>query len=169
MIKNINNSNGVNFDSPANKETLASSIQLKPQKIDSANSYVLQSSPVNTKTIDLDLIKPYLQKRIPFGVLIGELKREIVEAAVLRSIPIKQELLDRIRESIEVLTPKPNALPNESYIKDQIDISGLGYEAKVKQLLLHPENSKYKMEVSKDLKGQLLELNQSLDKSIRNN
>jgi len=169
LIKNINNSNGVNFDSPANKEMFASSIQLKPQKIDSANSYVLQSSPVNTKTIDLDLIKPYLQKRIPFGVLIGELKREIVEAAVLRSIPIKQELLDRIRESIEVLTPKPNVLPNESYIKDQIDISGLGYEAKVKQFLLDPDNSKNKMEVAKDLKGQLLELNQVFEKFIRKN
>jgi len=169
LIKNIKDINTANSDYPVKQERLTSATQLKSQMMDSDNSSVLQGSSVNTKIINLNLIKPYLQKRIPFGKIIGELKREIIESAVLKNIPIKQELLERIRKSIEVLAPKPNTLPNESYIKDQIDISGIGYEAKVKQLLLHPENSKNKMEVSKDLKGQLLELNQSLDKSIRNN
>ena len=107
--------------------------------------------------------------RKPLGELIGELRREVLESAVLKNIPIKQELIERIRETLKILTPKPDSLPKEFNIKRQVDISGIGYEGKVKQLLLYPENSKNKFELGKDLKGQLLELNQILENSIRKN
>ena len=157
------------IDYPAKQERITSTIQLQPQQIDNSKSYVLQDSPGNSKIIDLDLIKPYLLTRKPLGELIGELRREVLESAVLKNIPIKQELIERIRETLKILTPKPDSLPKEFNIKRQVDISGIGYEGKVKQLLLYPENSKNKLELGKDLKGQLLELNQILENSIRKN
>ena len=157
------------MDYPAKQERITSTIQLQPQQIDNSKSYVLQDSPGNSKIIDLDLIKPYLLTRKPLGELIGELRREVLESAVLKNIPIKQELIERIRETLKILTPKPDSLPKEFNIKRQVDISGIGYEGKVKQLLLYPEDSKNKLELGKDLKGQLLELNQILENSIRKN
>ena len=60
--------------------------------------------------------------RKPLGELIGELRREVLESAVLKNIPIKQELIERIRETLEILTPKPNSLPKEYLIlPSQVD------------------------------------------------
>ena len=169
FIQNVKDIKTSAIDYPAKQEKITSTIQLHPQQIDNGKSYVLQDSPGNSKIFDLELIKPYLLTRKPLGELIGELRREVLESAVLKNIPIKQELIERIRETLEILTPKPDSLPKEFNIKRQVDISGIGYEGKIKQLLLYPENSKNKLELGKDLKGQLLELNQILENSIRKN
>ena len=97
------------------------------------------------------------------------MKREVLGSTVLKKVPIKLEIIERIRETLKILTPKQNTLPTASYIKRQVEISGIGYEAKVKQLLLYPENPRNKIELGKDLKGQLLELNRISEKAISKN
>ena len=156
--QNSKDTNILTLDYSAKFKNLALRTQTESKKIDNENRSTLKDSPVNFKIIDLDFINPYLPIKKPLGKLIGYLKRELLGSSVLKKISIKPELIERIRETLQILTPKPNTLPKASYIKRQVEISGIGYEAKVKQLLLYPEDPRTKIELTKDLKGQLLEL-----------
>ncbi len=167
LVQNNKDGEGSNLNYAPKPKNLGSIIQAQSSRIDNGNNYAQKNSQANSKIIDLRLIKPYLPIRKPFGKLIGELKREVLESPILKKINIQPELKDRLRETLQILTPKPNTLPKESYIKRQVEISGIHYEAKVKQLLSQPENPKTKIDVSKDLKGQLLELSQISEKVIR--
>ena len=168
-ISNQNVKDGFKYclDPPAKLETFGHTFKAQAQKIENVSSNVIQDSTLNFKKINLELIKPYLPSKKPFGKLIGELKREILESSVLKNIPIKPELIERLNETLQILTPRADTRPNESYLRRQIDISGVRYEAKLKQLLFQPEIPENRMELAKDLKGQLLELNQISEKVIR--
>jgi len=125
--------------------------------------------PVNLKKFGFETIKPYLYSRKAIGKLIAELKIEILESPVLKNFSIKSELLIRFRETLQQLTPKLDLPFSESDVKQQINLSGINYEAKLKKFLLQPENPKIKFELGNDLKGQLLELKQISDNNIKLN
>jgi hypothetical protein len=143
-------------------------IRIEFQKTDSRFKSVFFDSPVNPGTVDLELIKPYLPSRTPLGKLVGELTRDILDSPILKELKIQPQLLEKLRETLQVLTPKLGVIPNEVKIKEQVEKSGIRYEAKVKQFLAQTENPKMKLELAKDLKGQLLDLLQVTEKSIKN-
>jgi hypothetical protein len=118
-------------------------------------------------TVDLELVKPYLPTRTPLGKLVGELNRDILGSQVLKELKVPPQLLEKLRETLEVLTPKPGITPNEVEIEEQVEKSGVRYEAKVKEFLRQTENSKIRQELTKDLKGQLLELHQVTEKKLK--
>ena len=143
-------------------------IRIQFQKTDSGFKPVFLDSPVKPGTVDLELIKPYLPSRTPLGKLVGELTRDILDSPVLKELKIQPQLLEKLRETLQVLTPKLGVTPDKVEIEEQVEKSGIRYEAKVKQFLAQTENPKMKLELAMDLKGQLLDLLQATEKSIKN-
>jgi hypothetical protein len=143
------------------------SIRIQFEKTDNGFKTIFLDPPVKSDTVDLELVKPYLPSRTPFGKLVGELTRDILGSPVLKELKVSTQLVEKLRETLEVLTPKPGITPDEVKIKEQVEKSGVRYEAKVKEFLRHTENSKVRQELTKDLKGQLLELLQVTEKNIK--
>ncbi len=143
-------------------------VRIQFQKVENGFTPVLLDPPEKLGGVELDLIKPYLPARTPLGKLVGELTRDILGSPVLKELGIKPELIERLRETLQILTPKSGVLPKGTEIEEQVDKSGVRYEAKVKQTLTQPENTQYRLELAKDLKGQLLDLVKITDKAIKN-
>jgi hypothetical protein len=96
------------------------------------------------------------------------LTRDILGSPVLKELQIQPQLLEKLRETLQVLTPKPGVTPGEVEIEEQVEKSGVRYEAKVKQFLTQTDDQKVGLELTRDLKGQLLDLLQVTEKSIKN-
>jgi hypothetical protein len=145
------------------------SIRIQFEKTDSGFKPIFIDPPVKPGgSVDLELIKPYLPSRTPLGKLVGELTRDILGSPVLKELQIQPQLLEKLRETIQVLTPKPGITPDKIKIEEQVEKSGVRYEAKVKNFLTQTENPKVRLELTKDLKGQLLNLLQVTEKNIKN-
>jgi hypothetical protein len=143
------------------------SILIQFKKTDIGFKPIFIDPPMMPDTVDLELIKPYLPTRTPLGKLVGELTRDILGSPVLKELKVPPQLVEKLRETLEVLTPKPGITPDEVEIEEQVEKSGVRYEAKVKQFLRQTEKSKVRQELTKDLKGQLLELLQVTEKNIK--
>jgi len=143
-------------------------VRIQFQKVENGFTAVLLDPPEKLGGVELDLIKPYLPARTPLGKLVGELTRDVLGSPVLKELGIKPELIERLRQTLQVLTPKSGVTPKDTEIEEQVDKSGVRYEAKVKQTLTEPENSRNRLELAKDLKGQLLDLIKITDKAIKN-
>ena len=141
-------------------------VQFKP--VEKGFKPILINRPDKGNKIDLEFIKPYLPSRTPLGKLIGELTRDVLGSPVLKEFNIKPELLERLKNTLSALTPKPDVIPDELEIKRQVDKSGIRYESKIKEFLTQSDNPKIKTELSRDLKGQLLELIKVTDKTVKN-
>ena len=152
----------------ANLHRAGDTVRIQFQKVENGFKPVLIDPPDKAGKIDLELIKPYLPSRTPLGKLVAELTRDVLSSPALKELNVKPELVERLKETLQALTPKPGALPDELEIKGQVDKSGIRYESKVKQLLTQPANPKIKTELAKDLKGQLLNLIQATDRSVNN-
>jgi hypothetical protein len=143
------------------------SIRIQFKKTDIGVKPILLDPPIKPDTVDLKLVKPYLPTRTPLGKLVGELTRNILGSPVLKELKVPPQLVEKLSETLGVLTPKPGITPDEVEIEEQVEKSGVRYEAKVKQFLRQTENSKVRKELNKDLKGQLLELLQVTEKNIK--
>jgi hypothetical protein len=143
------------------------SFRIQFKKTDFGYKPIFIDPPMKLDNLDLELVKPYLPSRMPLGKLVGELTRDILGSQVLRELKVPPKLLEKLRETLEVLTPKPGITPDEVKIEEQVEKSGVRYEAKVKQFLRQTEKSKFRQELSKDLKGQLLELLLVTEKNIK--
>lgn len=143
-------------------------LRIQFEKTDRGFKPILLGPPVKSGAVDIELIKPYLPARIPLGNLVGELSRNILDSPVVKELKIQPQLLEKLRETVQLLTPKPGFIPDEAEIEEQVEKSGVRYEAKVKQFLSQTDKTKVRFELAKDLKGQLLELLQVTEKNIKN-
>jgi hypothetical protein len=143
------------------------SVRIQFEKTDIGFKPTFIDPLVKPDTVDLELVKSYLPSRTPLGKLVGELTRDILGSPVLKELKVSPQLLEKLRETLKVLTPKPGITPDEVEIKEQMEKSGVRYEAKLKQFLTQTEKSKIGQELTKDLKGQLLELLQVTEKNIK--
>jgi hypothetical protein len=143
------------------------SIRIQFKKTNIGFKPIILDPPMKYDTVDLKLVKPYLPTRTPLGKLVGELTRDILGSPVLKELKVPPQLVEKLKETLGVLTPKHGITPDEVEIEEQVEKSGVRYEAKVKQFLRQTENSKVRQELTKDLKGQLLELLQITEKNIK--
>ncbi|MFT4578925.1 MAG: hypothetical protein ACI8PD_002158 [Nitrospinales bacterium] len=143
-------------------------IRIQFEKTASGFKPIFLDPPEKPGTVNLELIKSYLPSRTPLGKLVGELTRDILGSPVLKELQVQPQLLEKLRETLQVLTPKPGITPDEVEIEEQMEKSGVRYEAKVKQFLMQTEDPKVRLELARDLKGQLLDLLQITEKSITN-
>ena len=123
---------------------------------------LIEASSSVTKNVDFNALKPYLPARMPLAKMANLLTDEILDSPVIQELKIKPEVVARLRETLQLLLPREGKMPNASQIQQQVESSGINYEAKVRQVL--ESGLPVGKELAGDLKGLLLKLYQSTDK-----
>jgi hypothetical protein len=127
---------------------------LAPESPHAASTPMAQPS-VAPPTLSAAQLKPYVIAKQPFGDLVITLQQ-------LVSHPLLQELdaalQHRLSTTLAALMP-PDATPlDAAMLQEQVEKSGINYEAKVADLLRQQTLSSGQSALTQDLKGQLLEL-----------
>jgi hypothetical protein len=139
-------------------------ISVSAQKTDNGLFHFRQSDGPVFKPVDAGLIKPYLPSRQPFGEMIAKLSTLAGEITSKSSLlKLNSGETTQLIQTLQFLSPDNGKNPGAQLMKDQVDMSGVNYEAKVKQLLEAGANQGKTMELSRDLKGQLLDIIQKLE------
>lgn len=123
----------------------------------------LSSNPA--EKIDLNIIKPYLPARMPIGKMASLINKEVLGSPILPGLKINPDTLTKLRNTLNLFLPREGDIPTESQLQKQVNSSGINYEAKVRQVLESPSGPLTRNELSSDLKGLLLELQQSTEKA----
>jgi hypothetical protein len=126
--------------------------------------HFLQSNESIIKQVDAGMIKPYLTSRQPFGEMISNLSTIAGEiASKTDSANFDSGKLAQLKQTLQLLNPGSGKNPGAQLIKEQVDVSGVNYEAKVKQFLESGTNQGKGIDLTRDLKGQLLDILQKLE------
>lgn len=117
----------------------------------------------NTKKIDFNTLKPYLPARMPLVKMANLLMDEVLVSPVMQELKVSSDVIARLKSTLQLLVPGEGKLPSEGQVRQQVESSGINYEAKVRQSIESglPANK----ELAGDLKGLLLKLDQSADKA----
>jgi len=118
----------------------------------------------NTKKIDFNTLKPYLPARMPLVKMANLLMDEVLDSPVMQELKISSDVIARLKGTLQLFIPDEGQLPSEGQVRQQVESSGINYEAKVRQSIESglPANK----ELASDLKGLLLKLDQSADKAV---
>jgi hypothetical protein len=114
------------------------------------------SGHASAGTLNAARLKSYLVAKQPFGDLAATLHKHLVHNPLLRDLDAA--LLRRLEDTLTALLPRSASTPDAAGLKQQIDRSGINYEAKVQQLLTSNASPTEQAALANDLKGQLLEL-----------
>ena len=123
----------------------------------------LVAQPDSTpKLVDIFKIKSLLPFKEPFGVMLEKLDILVNSSEVIKNLRTKTDLVGRLAKTLNLLkTPSlVKNLPSQggAQLKQQIDLSGINYEPKVKNIFLRKEPFEVPLNVKNDLKGQLIKL-----------
>jgi len=122
--------------------------------------HFLQSNGPVIQRVNAGMIKPYLPSRQPFGEMIAKLTTVFGKISSNSNfLKLDSDKLAQLNQTLQLLNPGNGKSPNAQLLRDQVGASGINYEAKVKQLLEQGSN----LELSRDLKGQLLDMIQKLE------
>jgi hypothetical protein len=88
---------------------------------------------------------------------------EVLDSPVMQELKISSDIIARLKGTLQLFVPDEGQLPSEGQVRQQVESSGINYEAKVRQSIESglPANK----ELASDLKGLLLKLDQSADKA----
>ncbi|MZG29692.1 MAG: hypothetical protein F3741_02620 [Nitrospinae bacterium] len=111
------------------------------------------------RIIDFNTIKPYLPARMPVTNMAQLLVDNVIESPVLKELGLNPVMIGRLQDAVKLLVPREGEIPNEKQVRQQVESSGINYEARVKKALI--SDAPIHRELAKDLKGLLLELYQS--------
>ena len=129
--------------------------------------HFLQSNGPVIKQMDAGMIKPYLPARQPFGEMITKLANVFGEiSSNSEFFKLDPRKLSQLNQTLQLLSPGSGKTANAQLLKDQVNASGINYEARVKQFLEQGVNQGKAMELSGDLKGQLLDMIQKLEDQV---
>jgi hypothetical protein len=117
----------------------------------------------NTKKIDFNTLKPYLPARMPLVTMANLLMDETLDSPVMQELKINPDVIARLKSTLQLLVPSEGKLPSEGQVRQQVESSGINYEAKVRQTI--ESGLPARKELASDLKGLLLKLDQSADKA----
>ena len=114
------------------------------------------------RLVDILKIKSLLPLKEPFGEMLERLEILIKSSKVIKSLSNETGLVGRLSKTLHLLKT-PLKLQNfssqgSSQIKQQIDLSGINYEPKVKNIFQGNESLEVPLNVKTDLKGQLIKL-----------
>ncbi len=126
--------------------------------------HFFQSKGAVIQRVDAGMIKPYLPAQQPFGEMISKLSiltQEVFSNAGL--LKLDSETMARIKQTLQLLSPGAGKNPDAGLLKNQVDASGINYEARVKQFFEQGVNQRKAGELGLDLKGQLLDMIQKLE------
>jgi hypothetical protein len=124
-------------------------------------------NPENQTTkIDGTTLKSYLPAKQDMGKMLTSLESVLNKNPDLGKYKIDSDVVQRLKDTLKVLIPRTETAPDGTRLKEQVDRSGINYEAKVKQAVDEGLIVDRKPILSKDLKGQLLELQSKLEKFL---
>jgi hypothetical protein len=124
-------------------------------------------NPENQTTkIDGTTLKSYLPAKQDMGKMLTNLESVLNKNPDLGKYKIDSDVVQRLKDTLKVLIPRTETTPDGTRLKEQVDRSGINYEAKVKQAVDEGFILDRKPILSKDLKGQLLELQGKLEKFL---
>ena len=114
-------------------------------------------------TLDAIHLKSYLMAKQPFGDMVVALQQHVVPHPTLRALA--PALLHRLEETLGALLPPETTLPDAGGLQEQVERSGITYEAKVAEVVTKQVTPAAQEALAHDLKGQLLELLATLDQA----
>ncbi len=158
---------GKSFSVPvANAENFkpGSQVSIYFKKTESGKQTVLVETSTNqTKRLDFNSLKPYLPARMPLAKMANLLRSEILDSPVIPDLKIQSDVVARLRDTLRLFLPSEGEIPNATQVRQQVESSGINYEAKVRQVLEFPSSIQARKELASDLKGLLLELYHSTE------
>ncbi len=117
----------------------------------------------NTKKIDFNTLKPYLPARMPLVKMANLLMDEVLDSPIMQELKISSDVIARLKGTLQLFIPDEGQLPSEGQVRQQVESSGINYEAKVRQSIESGLPAHKKLD--SDLKGLLLKLDQSAEKA----
>lgn len=124
-------------------------------------------NPENQTTkIDGTTLKSYLPAKQDMGKMLANLESILNKNPDLGKYKIESDVVQRLKDTLKVLIPREETAPDGTRLKEQVDRSGVNYEAKVKKAVDEGLIVDRKPILSKDLKGQLLEFQGKLEKFL---
>ena len=114
------------------------------------------------KLVDILKIKSLLPFKEPFGEMLKKLDILVNSSEVIKNLGTKTALVGRLAKTLNFLkTPSPvQNFPSQgiAQLEEQIDLSGINYEPKVKNIFQGKEPFEVPLNIKIDLKGQLIKL-----------
>jgi hypothetical protein len=100
---------------------------------------------------------------MPLVKMANLLMDEVLDSPVMQELKISSDVIARLKGTLQLFVPDEGQLPSEGQVRQQVESSGINYEAKVRQSIESglPANK----ELASDLKGLLLKLDQSAEKA----
>jgi hypothetical protein len=144
-----------------------STISVKFEKIaENIFSLVRQDTIGISTPLTRDVLIPYLSAHETLPKMIANLEKA-VESFRVRPLNVDPEVLVNIKKTLQQLRPTRGQLPNAEQIRQQVQVSGVNYEANVERVLRETADSKLIPELQRalkrDLKGQMLKIISSLE------
>jgi len=124
---------------------------------------LIETGANKIKRLDFNSLKPYLPARMPITKMANLLRNEILDSPVIPDLKIQSDVVVRLRDTLRILLPSEGEIPNATQVRQQVESSGINYEAKVRQVLEFPSSIQARKELASDLKGLLLELYHSTE------
>ena len=113
-----------------------------------------------------EVLIPYLSAHETLPKIIANLEKAVA-AVKVNPLNVDPEVLVDIRKTLQQLRPSREQLPDAEQIRQQVQVSGINYEAKVEKALREIIDSKQNPAVQTplkgDLKGQMLKIISSLE------
>ena len=126
-----------------------------------------------SKLVDIFKIKSLLPYKESFGVMVQKLDILLNSSEVIKSLRAETGLVPRLIKTLNLLKApffeQDLTSQGSTLIKQQIDLSGINYESKVKNALEGKELLDVPTNVKNDLKGQLINLLKLLEIRIGGN
>ena len=129
-------------------------------------SFQILNPENQTTKIDGSTLKSYLPAKQDMGKMLTNLESILNKNPGLGKYKIESDVVQRLKDTLKVLIPREETAPDGTRLKEQVDRSGVNYEAKVKKAVDEGLIVDRKPILSKDLKGQLLELQGKLEKFL---
>ncbi len=126
-----------------------------------------QSDGPVIKPVDAGMIKPYLTSRQGFSDMITRLATVAGEISSQSGfVKLDAEKLATLNQILQLLSPGNGKNPDAQLLRQQVDGSGINYEAKLKQFLEQGASQGRAGELNRDLKGLLLDMAQKLEDQV---
>ena len=126
-----------------------------------------------SKLVDIFKIKSLLPYKESFGVMVQKLDILLNSSEVIKSLRAETGLVPRLIKTLNLLKApffeQDLTSQGSALVKQQIDLSGINYESKVKNALEGKELLDVPTNVKNDLKGQLINLLKLLEIRIEGN
>ncbi len=150
----------------ANTESLKLGAQVNisfDKTVKGLNPTLVLESANSNKKIDFNSLRPYLPARMPLVKMANLLMDEVLGSPVIQDLKINLDMVGKLKNTLQLLVPNEGKLPNEEQVRQQVESSGINYEAKVRRAI--ESGLPVHKELASDLKGLLLKLYQATDKA----